>query len=202
MLQFSATHRSPVAPLAFYMRQPAFREGLHRRARGVCVLRAVVVALVCLQLSACGFSIPIKPLASDLSSSPAKGQASRVAAGPASSLANTDDIVTGSIRPAPQQAQLEAGLNAEDWRRASNAMSVALDPLGNGERAGWDNPETGHSGAFRSAGLPFVRAGEVCRAWTAEVRTKAPARHQEGTSCRAPGEDWRVAANQKLAEAE
>jgi len=168
------------------MRHLAFREGRARcemgengsarRPRLVLSARCGAVVAVCLALSGCGFSIPIKPLAGD-------------------------DVVTGSITPAENEIRLAPGLTDEDWRRASNAMSVALDPLGNGERAGWDNPETGHSGAFRPAGLPFVRAGEVCRAWVADVKTKVVSRHQEGTSCRAPGEDWRIAANQKVAEA-
>ncbi len=131
---------------------------------------------VCLALPGCGFSIPIKPLA-------------------------RDEVVTGSITPVDVETRLTPGLTEEDWRRASNAMSVALDPLGNGERAGWDNPETGHSGAFRSAGLPFVRAGEVCRSWVADVKTRIITRRQEGTSCRAPGEDWRIASNQQVADA-
>jgi len=169
------------------MRHLAFREGRAHgemdgnrgswRPRLLLSARCGLAIAVCLALSGCGFSIPIKPLAGD-------------------------DVVTGSITPVEREVRLAPGLTDEDWRRASNAMSVALDPLGNGERAGWDNPETGHSGAFRSAGLPFVRAGEVCRAWVAEVKTKIASRRQEGTSCRAPGEDWRIAANQKVAEAQ
>lgn len=139
-------------------------------------MRAGVAIAVCLALSGCGFSIPIKPLA-------------------------RDEVVTGSITPVDAETRLAPGLTEEDWRRASNAMSVALDPLGNGERAGWDNPETGHSGAFRSAGLPFVRAGEVCRSWVADVKTRITSRHHEGSSCRAPGEDWRIASSQQVADA-
>lgn len=139
--------------------------------------RAFSAFAVCLMLAGCGFSIPIKPLAGD-------------------------DIVTGSITPAPSEKSLAPDLTDEDWRRARSAMSVALDPLGNGERTGWDNPDTGHSGAFRSAGLPFVRAGEVCRAWSAEVRTNNVARNQAGTACRAPGDDWRIASNQQVARVE
>lgn len=153
---------------AFYKRAMALREAPQAARLAFC---AATLCLA-LALAGCGFSIPIKPLGGD-------------------------ELVTGSITPAPKAAEprspLGVSLTEEDWRRASNAMAVALDPLGNGERTTWDNADTGHGGAFRAAGLPYARAGEVCRGWEAEVTIKGTSVTRRGTACRAPGDDWRIA---------
>lgn len=171
-MQSSAPIRLRAPRQAVYKPLSAFREGPDHAMRVISALG------LCLVLSGCGFSIPIKPLGGD-------------------------DIVTGSVRPAPStgvvSTPLGHGLNEEDWRRARSAMAVAVDPLGNGERTNWDNPDTGHSGVFASAGLPYARAGEVCRSWTAEIRTRGGVRNQQGAACRAPGDDWRIASNQHVA---
>lgn len=171
-MQSSAPIRLRAPRPAVYKRLLAFREGSDD------AMRVIAAMGICLVLSGCGFSIPIKPLGGD-------------------------DIVTGSLRPVPSTraaaTPLGGNLNEEDWRRARSAMGVALDPLGNGERTAWDNPATGNSGAFASAGLPYARAGEVCRDWTAEIRTPGGQRNQQGAACRAPGDDWRIAANPHVA---
>lgn len=170
------TGRSPSG--AIYTRASAFGEERKEPGVAAAVLRAAALA-ACLGLAGCGFAIPIGPLASD-------------------------GLTTGSVTPAPPAPAAQASgaaarglgddLTGEDWRRASNALAVALDPLGNGERTPWDNPESGRSGAFRAAGMPYVRAGEVCRQWEGELRGAGVTRRLKGSACRAPGDEWRVAS--------
>jgi len=109
---------------------------------------------------------------------------------PLESMLPQDPVTTGSIGPV---SPLAAELDFEDWRRARSAMAVALDPLGNGERAAWDNPETKRAGAFSATTRPFVRDDRVCRGFSAELRLKAgESRDVTGSACRFSEGEWRI----------
>jgi surface antigen len=85
-----------------------------------------------------------------------------------------DGDVTGSIRQTV--SPLSSALDAEDWRRAKSALSVALDPQGNGEPVNWDNPESGVKGSFIPAGDAFPSAQNL-----------------HGMGCRDRSGDWTIA---------
>lgn len=95
---------------------------------------------------------------------------------------------TGSIDRPP--TRFGRGLDEEDWRRAHAALSVALDPQGNGQPVKWDNPATAAHGAISPAGLPYVAHDEVCRDFTASVVTKGGSRSLRGTGCKPSGAGW------------
>lgn len=103
----------------------------------------------------------------------------------------SDDLVTGSIRRA-DPSPLSPVLTEEDWRRARGALGVALDPVGNGSRAVWDNPETKLQGSFTPVGQAFVKSDEVCRAFVAELKGPTVDETLQGTGCRASGAEWTV----------
>lgn len=112
-----------------------------------------------------------------------------------SSLLGGDDdaIATGSITPpAKQISPLSKDMTAEDWRRASAALAVALDPQGNGQSAGWDNPETKMKGSISPVGAPYVKNDEVCRAFLAATTTSAGQEWAQGAACKPSGGDWTV----------
>ena len=92
---------------------------------------------------------------------------------------------TGSIAKPPKSFGRD--LNDEDWRRASAAMSVALDPQGNGKPVKWDNPETGMRGSINPTGLPYVAQDDICRDFVASVATASTTRTLRGTGCKASG---------------
>ncbi len=108
-------------------------------------------------------------------------------------FANDDEIQTGSVTlKTPGATVLSPDLSAEDWRRASAALAVALDPQGNGASAGWDNPESGLKGVFTPVGSPFVRNAEVCRAFLASTVTPRGQDWLQGDACKPSGGDWAV----------
>ena len=101
---------------------------------------------------------------------------------------------TGSITPCARRRRrpcrpISAG---EDWRRASAALAVALDPQGNGASAGWDNPETGLKGQFTPVGSPFVRDDQICRAFLATMVSGRGQDWLQGSACRPSGGEWAV----------
>ena len=102
-----------------------------------------------------------------------------------------DDPPTGSIAAKPV-SPLSPDLTAEDWRRASAALAVALDPQGNGAGVGWDNPETKMRGSITPVGAPYVRNDEVCRAFLATTITNAGQEWVQGNACKPSGEEWAV----------
>ena len=99
-----------------------------------------------------------------------------------------EPIVTGSIEKRP--ASFGDDLAEEDWRRARAALSVALDPQGNGRPVKWDNPETGLHGSINPTGLPYVADDLICRNFLASVIGSASSRFVRGTGCKPSGGQW------------
>jgi len=97
--------------------------------------------------------------------------------------------VTGSIgRISP----LSPDLDGEDWRRARGALAVALDPQGNGAAVGWDNPQSGVTGAFVPVGQAWAADDNICRAFLATLGGAHPARELQGAACRDKDGRWQV----------
>ncbi len=104
-----------------------------------------------------------------------------------------DPESTGSIvRASVQHKTFGRDLNEEDWRRASAALGVALDPQGNGRPVRWDNPETAMRGSISPSGLPYVASDEVCRDFLASVIGPGSNRFVRGTGCKPAGDGWRL----------
>lgn len=97
---------------------------------------------------------------------------------------------TGSIAKRP--ASFGKDLGTEDWRRAHAALTVALDPQGNGRPVKWDNPDTSMRGSVNPTGLPYVSNDEVCRDFLASVITAEASRFVRGTGCRPSGGTWEL----------
>lgn len=98
---------------------------------------------------------------------------------------------TGSIEPAAPKS-FGPDLSGEDWRRAKAALSVALDPQGNGQPVKWDNPDSGMRGMVNPTGLPFVKNDEICRGFLASVIGPGANRFVRGTGCRPSGGAWEL----------
>jgi surface antigen len=117
---------------------------------------------------------------------------------PLESMLPPDPLTTGSVGPI---SPLAAELDREDWRRARSAMAVALDPLGNGARAVWENPETNRAGAFAATTRPFVQDDRVCRRFAAEIwLTSGENRDITGAACRFSEGEWRIDAIDKAGD--
>lgn len=99
-----------------------------------------------------------------------------------------EPAVTGSIEKRP--VRFGDDLAEEDWRRARAALSVALDPQGNGRPVKWDNPETGLKGAINPTGLPYVAEDLICRNFLASVIGPGRSRFVRGTGCKPSGGEW------------
>lgn len=100
-----------------------------------------------------------------------------------------EPLSTGTIAKRPEPV-LAAELGPEDWRRASAALAVALDPQGNGKPVKWENPETDLRGTIGASAPPFVQNDEICRAFHATVAGPSLARDVRGTACRPSGGAW------------
>lgn len=96
-----------------------------------------------------------------------------------------EPVSTGSIVKPPKNFGKD--LSDEDWRRANAALTVALDPQGNGKPVKWDNPETGMRGTVSPTGLPYVAQDEICRDFTTSVSSTNVTRSMRGTGCKASG---------------
>lgn len=88
---------------------------------------------------------------------------------------------------------LSPALDREDLRRAKAALSIALDPQGNGARVSWQNPQSGARGAFAASAPPFTDHDRVCRTFAAEVVAGAEAeRRISGSACREGDGSWEL----------
>jgi surface antigen len=142
--------------------------------RRTVALGAVLVGILC---AGCSVSFPIIGLSSKAEDEVAT-TASTLPARPTEKTANL--------------GKLASELGPEDLRRADGAMSVALDPQGNGAAVSWDNPQSGIKGSFVPVGGPFLRADEICRAFIASVQTQSKPLKLQGTACRPSGGEWAV----------
>ena len=110
---------------------------------------------------------------------------------PLPSLVSSGDV-TGSIRSAV--SPLSNALDSEDWRRAKSALSVALDPQGNGAPVNWDNPQSGVKGSFIPAGDAVPAGEKICRAFSADLGGSMPVEHLQGVGCRDKSGEWKIGA--------
>jgi surface antigen len=96
--------------------------------------------------------------------------------------------VTGSIVKPP--LKLSRRLDTEDVRRATAAMSTALDPQGSGASVNWDNPQSGAKGSFTPVGQAYPLDGKICRAFLAELSANEATERLQGAACREKTAEW------------
>ncbi|WP_420847280.1 RT0821/Lpp0805 family surface protein [Methylobacterium organophilum] len=143
-----------------------------RRSRTTSASAALFLAMA-LPASICGCSGPILTFRSE-----------------AAATVPEEPTTTGSLtRP---ELTFGKDLGVEDWRRAHAALSVALDPQGNGRPVKWENPETAMRGSVNPTGLPYVSNDEVCRDFLASVIGESTSRFVRGTGCKPSGSAWEL----------
>jgi surface antigen len=108
---------------------------------------------------------------------------------PAMASTGSRELSARISRPAPD---FPRELGAEDLRRAHGAMGLALDPQGNGKDVAWSNPQSGMKGVIIPSGGPFLKAHEICRAFTASTVTQSGSVRQSGIACRPSGGEWSI----------
>lgn len=106
-----------------------------------------------------------------------------------SALTGEEEDVTGSIG---KGSPLGPTMDQEDWRRASAALGVALDPQGNGAPVLWSNPQTGAKGSFVQTGKPYPAEAVVCRPFSADVTLKSGEHALAGRACVDKAGEWTV----------
>lgn len=156
------------------------------RARAREDLRRGLLALAVLTAGAilCGCSQPVLVFRGEPSPAPAA----------------EEPAATGSIERRPMTFGDDLG--EEDWRRAGAALSVALDPQGNGRPVKWDNPETGLYGSINPTGLPYVADDAICRNFLASVISPGRSRFVRGTGCKPSGGAWTLTRVRTAASAQ
>ena len=107
---------------------------------------------------------------------------------------DVDMQATGSIAaPARKKPALPAALDEEDRRRAMGALSIALDPQGNGATVRWDNPVSKSHGLVTPLGYAYPDRDLICRKFSAIFDTMAGAETDKGAACRDKDADWSLA---------
>ena len=156
------------------MRRRDNREAVPRLAARVVRIGSVACGFAALL---CGCSQPLLVFRSDTKEAKAE-------------VVTDEPVVTGSIGNRP--TSFGSDLGEEDWRRASAALGVALDPQGNGKPVKWDNPETGLRGSVNPTGLPYVAHDLICRDFLASVIAPERSRFVRGTGCKPSGGEWEL----------
>jgi hypothetical protein len=108
---------------------------------------------------------------------------------PATASTGSRELSARISRPAPD---FPRELGPEDLRRAHGAMGLALDPQGNGKDVAWSNPQSGMKGVIIPSGSPFLKAHEICRAFTASTVMQSGPIRQNGIACRPSGGEWSI----------
>jgi surface antigen len=99
-------------------------------------------------------------------------------------------LYTSAIRS--DATALSPALTASDWNEAASALATALGPDNAGTSVLWSS-KGGTKGSFRALGIAFMRDGDLCRAFEAEVKTtgKEP-QTTSGTACRSMVGAWHI----------
>lgn len=88
-------------------------------------------------------------------------------------------------------------LDEEDWRRASAALSLAVDPQGSGQPVNWDNPSSKRRGTFAAAGEMKLVNDTICRDFSAQFVESSmfgspKETRRNGLACRTGPGEWAV----------
>lgn len=94
-------------------------------------------------------------------------------------------------------AGFEAGnlLKQSDWLLYNGAAEKALASAGDGTTLNWDNPKTGHSGAFRPTQTFLALNGETCRHFRSTVAFSDAIESGDGTACHKSDGHWEIVSN-------
>jgi len=113
-------------------------------------------------------------------------------------LADKSPITTSSIFSTASTLSTE--LNATDWERANEALETALKPTNTKEQVRWENEITAARGTFRPLGIAFVKEGDLCRAFAAQIVIENVARPMlQGTACQDGTGEWKISDVKRLA---
>ena len=141
---------------------------LHLARRSLRPLRSILALSTLSALAGCGTSLPIF---SEL-------------------IPDRGPLYTSAIRS--EASALSPTLTANDWNEASSALSSALGPDNSGTTVLWSG-KSGSKGSFRALGIAFMRDGDLCRAFEAEIKsTNREPQVTKGTACRSMAGAWHI----------
>ena len=85
-------------------------------------------------------------------------------------------------------------LDERDKQLMNNNFQNTLEYSKSGNRSGWSNPDSGHSGTTvaRSATQSTTVGYEYCREFTTTVNVAGEDRQGYGTACRKPDGSWEI----------
>lgn len=96
------------------------------------------------------------------------------------------DETTGSIKAQP--APFAGDLDETDWRIAEPRLAEALKSGIEDTPKQWDNPASGHRGAFQPVAGAFKRDGQTCRAFLARINAAEGSKTMQGIGCLMAGD--------------
>jgi len=98
---------------------------------------------------------------------------------------------TSAIRS--EATVLSDRLSANDWNEAYGALADALGPDNAGTVVTWEGSSGQAKGSFKAQGSAFIRAGDICRAFAADVKfANEAATGVAGTACRTTAGRWQI----------
>lgn len=96
------------------------------------------------------------------------------------------DDATGSIKARP--GPFAGDLDEADWRIAEPRLAEALKSGLEDAPKQWDNPHSGHRGAFQPVAGAFKRDGQTCRAFLARINAGEGSKTIQGIGCLMAGD--------------
>lgn len=83
-------------------------------------------------------------------------------------------------------------LDTMDKRYAAEAFVKAIQNSRTGETIRWNNPNSGHSGAYTPTLAYRTEGGVYCREFTQSISVAQDFKEASGTACRRDGEKWEI----------
>ena len=106
--------------------------------------------------------------------------------------ANTAGVIGGMILGGLIGGAVGDRMDAADRREANRATYAALESKSTGTTTGWQNPDSGNSGAVTPIRTYQARGGEYCREYEQKVTVSGETQTAYGTACRQPDGNWQV----------
>ena len=104
--------------------------------------------------------------------------------------ANTAGVIGGMIIGGLIGGAVGDRMDAADRREANRATYAALESNPSGSTTGWQNPNSGNSGAVTPTRTYQGQSGEYCREYQQEVTISGKTQTAYGTACRQLDGTW------------
>lgn len=101
-------------------------------------------------------------------------------------------IAIGALAGSLVGSSVGAELDARDRQLHTASMQTALETYPDNNVAGWNNPNTGHSGSVVPVNTWQATSGQYCREYQQTIVVGGEQVQGYGTACRKPDGSWEI----------